>query len=204
MHSSDSSGGATPGPAGRHSAKQPGTSCSSPLLIAEVPVPPAPGCLGLTICPGKKDPSRGWDRDLHADIDVIRKWGAVAVLTLIEDHEFSLLCVEGLGDAVRAAGMVWHHLPIVDVSVPDRRFEQAWMDIRATLHQQLDAGQRILIHCRGGLGRSGLVAGTMLAERGVPSLTAIDLVRKSRPGAIETFEQERYVRDVQASCRGGL
>lgn len=169
------------------------TSHSSPLIIAEVPLGPNSGCLGLTICPGKKDLSSNWDRDLFTDLKAILDWKATTVITLIEDHEFRLLSVQSLGSEVRAIGMDWLHLPILDVSVPDGRFEHLWQTAGIVVHERLDAGERILIHCRGGLGRTGLVAGLILVERGIRPLDAIRQIRDVRPHAIETFEQENYV-----------
>ena len=34
---------------------------------------------GLTLCPGKKDLSRDWDRDLDNDLTAIRQWGVKVV-----------------------------------------------------------------------------------------------------------------------------
>ena len=166
---------------------------NSPLQIAEVLFEPDEGRLGLTLCPGKKDPSRSWDRDLKEDVRAIRAWGASTVVTLIEDHEFLLLAIEGIEREVRAQGMEWIHLPIRDVDVPDHRFEDEWMLAGARLHERLNCGDRILIHCRGGLGRTGLVAGLILVERGCDPVTAVHRVRAVRPHAIETAAQERYV-----------
>lgn len=173
-------------------------SFNSPLQIAEVLLEPNEGRLGLTLCPGKKDSSRNWDRDLKEDVRVIRAWGASTVVTLIEDHEFHLLGIENLEQEVRAQGMNWMHLPIIDVGVPDKRFEDSWVLAGAILHQRLDAGDRIVIHCRGGLGRTGLVAGRILVERGCIPQTAIHRVRAVRPHAIETAAQERYVFQAKA------
>jgi len=169
------------------------TSEISPILIAEVPIPPSQGLLGLTFCPGKKDSGARWDRDLHTDVKVIRNWGAAVVLTLIEDHEFRMLKVERLEDEVRAAGMEWLHLPIIDVNVPDERFEDRWVKEASQIHHRLDRGERILIHCRGGLGRTGLVAGRIMVERGFQVQQAIRRIRAVRPHAIETRAQEAYV-----------
>jgi len=162
-------------------------------MIAEVPVAPSTGFLGLTICPGKKDAGSHWDRDLYTDLQVIHDWGATTVVTLIEDHEFQMLDVEDLEAEVRELGMDWLHLPILDVSVPDQHFEQSWRTAGETVHHRLDAGERILIHCRGGLGRTGLVAGLILVERGILPQEAIHQIRAVRQHAIETFEQEDYV-----------
>jgi ADP-ribosyl-[dinitrogen reductase] hydrolase len=100
------------------------TSITHPLQIAEIGTGPGQGRIGVTFCPGKKQPSAAtgaWDRDLGLDVQTIADWGAVAVLTLIEDHEIRTLKVEGLGEAVRARHMDWLHLPITDVSTPDHR-----------------------------------------------------------------------------------
>jgi len=166
---------------------------SSPLIIAEVCFGENEGRLGLTLCPGKKDGPRGWNRDLVEDLRIIRHWGAGAVLTLIEDHEFQLLDVPSLGDDVLAMGMSWYHLPIRDVDVPDHRFEAQWQTVGPLIHRRIDGGERVLIHCRGGIGRTGLVAGLILAERGCPPRDAIHRVRAVRRGAIETRAQEDYV-----------
>lgn len=171
---------------------------TSPLQIAEVVLEPGMGSLGLTLCPGKKDPTSNWNRDLVKDLQVIRHWGATTVVTLIEDHEFQMLGVQTIAQDVRALGMSWLHLPIVDVSIPDHRFEDVWVIEGPKLHKRLDAGERILIHCRGGLGRTGLVAGRILVERGCNPKIAVQRVRAVRPHAIETSAQERYVLDSKS------
>jgi len=171
-------------------------STSHPLRIDSLAV--GNGHLGLTLCPGKKGDSvfgAGWDRDLDVDLDVIKAWGAQAVVTLIEDTEFDLLSVTGLGDAAEARGMDWHHFPIPDLGAPTPRAMARWRELSPRLHRILEAGGRVLVHCRGGLGRAGIVAALLLIERGHPADEAITLVRAARPGAIETPAQERFVRD---------
>ena len=169
------------------------TSQNCPLQIGELLVNPGQGFLGLTLCPGKKDLARNWNRDIDEDLQVIKAWGATTVISLIEDHEFGMLHVDTLGCDIGALGMDWIHLPIVDVNIPDNRFEISWVTDGPKLHARLDAGERILIHCRGGIGRTGLVAGLLLVERGVDATAAIERVRQARPGAIETMLQEKYV-----------
>ena len=169
------------------------TSQSSPLQIPELHCTPGNGRLGLTLCPGKKDPAGRWDRDLHADILAIRNWGASTVITLIEAHEFQLLGIEDLHTQVVSRGMHWVHLPIRDVDVPDERFGAVWPIASGDIHRRLDAGERLLIHCRGGLGRTGRLAALILTERGCDPRDAINRVRAARPNAIETAAQEAFV-----------
>ena len=172
------------------------TSRSHPLRIDEVTAGEAGGLIGITFCPGKCGPSLydlRWKRDLAADLDVIVAWGARAVVTLIEAHEFELLGVPDLGARVLARGIDWHPLPIPDVQPPGERFETGWQTSGPVLRNDLLAEHRVLVHCRGGLGRAGTVAARLLVELGAPAVEAIRRVRAARPGAIETTQQEQYV-----------
>ncbi len=174
----------------------PRTSLTDPLRIAELRVAAAGGMVGVTLCPGKRGDSvfgRPWARDLDADLDRVQRWGARAVLTLIEAHEMRLLGVPDLGQHITSRGIEWHHLPIVDVAAPGPSFEQAWLVAGRTSIDALMQGGKVLVHCRGGLGRAGTVAACLLVEFGVSPQEAIRQVRAARHGAIETREQERYV-----------
>jgi protein-tyrosine phosphatase len=50
------------------------------------------------------------------------------------------------------------------------------------------------MHCRGGLGRAGMISARLLVESGVEPTAAMERVRAARPGAIETPRQEEWVR----------
>ncbi len=156
------------------------------------------GLIGITLCPGKHQTGAWlgtWRRDLATDMKAIEAWGASDVVTLIENHEFTELEVTGLGDAVRQAGMRWHHLPITDGCAPDARFEHDWPPVRDTLLDTLANHGRVLVHCKGGLGRAGTVAALLLhaAEPPLSIAEALHRVRAARKGAVETHEQETWL-----------
>ena len=170
------------------------TSITHPLRIDDLSL--GNGRLGITFCPGKKGDSvfgAAWDRDLDLDMDAIKGWGASAVLSLIEDHEFEMLGVPKLGEAVKARGIDWFHFPVPDLDTPTDDAMERWAALSAQLHGKLERGGRIVLHCRGGLGRAGTIAALMLAERGWSASQAISDVRAIRPGAIETPEQEHWL-----------
>lgn len=172
------------------------TSLTHPLQIATLSIGENKARVGITICPGKVDHTSAggpWERDLQADVAAIQGWGASSVLTLLEAHEFDLLNVRGLPEAVRDAGMIWHHAPIPDVSVPRQAFDAAWRTIGPRLVEQLRHGQSVVVHCRGGLGRAGMIAARLVTIMGEEPSRAIERVRAVRPGAIETPAQEAYV-----------
>ena len=158
------------------------------------------GRVGITFCPGKhqSDAMSGtWSRDLDTDLDTIENWGAAAVVTLIEGHEMASLGVTSISDAVTSRNMSWYHLPIPDVTAPNSDFEKRWLVAGAELRDLLRSGFDVLVHCKGGLGRAGTIAARLLIELGWSSKEAIAEVRRVRPGAIETSDQERHLQTVE-------
>ncbi len=170
----------------------------APFNVSTVALPADAGALGLSACPGQGGilgtiVAGGRQATLERDLGAIRHWGAFALLTLLEPAEFELLGVPRLGDAAKDAGLIWHHFPIADFCAPGVKFERAWQAHRATLLERLVNGERVAIHCRAGLGRSGTVAARILVELGLTPEHAIRRVRTARPGALESPEQVDYV-----------
>jgi protein-tyrosine phosphatase len=163
-------------------------------LISEIPCAGA-GIIGLAVCPGKPQAVAGGyvRRDLKADIEAIKAWGAMLVVTLILYDELSELGVEGLSDEVGRAGMAWLHLPIAKESAPSAEWNQSWSAAWALIKETIDVGGRLLIHCEAGLGRSGMVAARILMDRGVSVDLAISTVRVRRPGALDEPIQVQYL-----------
>jgi ADP-ribosylglycohydrolase/protein-tyrosine phosphatase len=178
------------------------TSQSDPLRIDHVVIRDGRGAIGLTFCPGKKDLgmySGVWNRDLSADLQAIQASGAKALVTLMESKELEGVNVPVglLGSGAKEFGLEWHHLPVKDIHVPDDRFEDLWTYSGLRLRNTLARGDKIVVHCRGGLGRTGTVAGRLLVEFGDEPETAIKKIRAARPGAIQTAAQERYVENCR-------
>ncbi len=130
------------------------------------------GLLGLCRLPGP------------ADFAAIRAWRPDAALTLISDGELARLPGFHAG-----FGCDWLHLPIPDFGTPD---EDGWVALAPRLHGLLDGGGRLLIHCRAGLGRTGMIAARLLAERG--EAAPVETIRVARPGAVETAAQAAFAR----------
>jgi len=132
------------------------------------------------------------------ELQDFRFWRAQALVTLVEARELAFLNSKNLGQYAAAAGLRWHHLPVADMDVPDAEFERRWASAGAELRRLLRGGGRIVVHCRAGLGRTGMIAARLLVELGVPAEQAIAAVRAARPGSIEMSEQEEHVRQCRA------
>lgn len=111
----------------------------------------------------------------------------------------------GAGDVaswIAAHDMDWLHAPIRDFDTPDPGFQAGWLTLSRRLQERLDAGDRVLVHCRGGRGRSGMIAAALLIGAGVDAEDAIAAARAVRPGAIETPGQEAWLRGLAAQGTG--
>jgi ADP-ribosyl-[dinitrogen reductase] hydrolase len=91
--------------------------------------------------------------------------------------------------------------PIRDHGLPEKR--EHMIEILDCLHDALQSGRPAYVHCRAGIGRTGLVVGCLLVERGLTGEQALDeLARiwpqcersKFWPSIPETEAQIEYVR----------
>ena len=179
------------------------TSVTHPLRIDEIRIENLAGVIGLTFCPGKTQKNGwtgAWQRSLDLDLAAIKTWGADAVVTLMESKELDLYDVRDLPGKVQGLGMTWIHLPIQDEQAPTKQFDLAWRTEGKALVEHLISGQRILLHCKGGLGRTGTVAAKLLIEFGYSADEAVNIVRNAREDTIDTGQQESYVRKQRSSA----
>jgi hypothetical protein len=153
------------------------------IIIAEVAAPGG-GTIGVAPLPGRNG-------TLPVDVDLIRAWRPAVVVSMTEPEEMRRAGAADLPERLREAGIAWRAFPVRDFGVPAPE-EPGWPPLAAALHAFLDGDGRVLLHCHGGKGRSGMVAARLLVERGVAPAEALALVRAARPGAVETAEQEAW------------
>jgi protein-tyrosine phosphatase len=156
-----------------------------------------PGRLGLTLAPGKKDPAAGWDRDLDSDLERLRNYYKVdRLVSLMEPYEYRLLKIADLSERASRHGIAVRRFPIPDLDAPPPASMTRFLALVKAILKDVDAGKTVVIHCRGGIGRSGLVAASCLAALGHPPTEAVGRVRSARPRAVEMPVQERWVEAV--------
>lgn len=140
--------------------------------------------LGLCRLPGRSG-------DLAGDVARITAWAPAIVVSMTETAEMQDKGGAGLGVALATAGIAHAHFPIRDFGIPDKG-DAGWLALSARLHAVLDQGGSVLLHCLGGKGRSGMIALRLMIERGMAPAPALDMLRRHRPGAVETAEQEQW------------
>ncbi len=122
------------------------------------------------------------------NFDDIANWQPSVVVTHTQEEEFPKI-EPSLPMCFLQADYDWLHLPIVDFGVPNT---QDWGDALNDLLGTLNAGGRVLAHCKGGQGRSGMLLLRLLVSQGENPEAALARIRKIRPHAVETDEQHNW------------
>jgi protein-tyrosine phosphatase len=146
---------------------------------------PWPGKLAMASRPRGgdwlKDEVLNWQR---AGIDEV-----VSLLTPQEERDLDL---KDEGREVNARRMQFTSFPIPDREVPASETELA--SILEKLDANLAAGKNLVMHCRQGIGRTGLVAACLLVTKGVTPQAAVKTLSAARGIAIpETSEQRNWI-----------
>jgi protein-tyrosine phosphatase len=82
--------------------------------------------------------------------------------------------------------------PIPDRQVP--RSEAKLSEVLEGVTRALSSGKNVLVHCRQGIGRSGLVAGCLFVKNGMSPGAAVDSVSAARGVPVpETAEQRDWI-----------
>ena len=155
------------------------------------------GQISLSCCPGR---AAAWllpsvsQRELERDIATIARWGARALVSLLDEVELSRLHLRRLPDVAAAAELMWYHVPLSVGALPDAEFDRTWTPIGLRLHEILRNGGKVAIHCRDGRERAAMITARLLIEMGCKPVDAINRVRAARPGTLELPEVEGYLR----------
>ena len=111
------------------------------------------------------------------------QWRADIVLSMTQTSEMPSRTVVQMPDAA----FDWVQFPVADFGVPDSN--QDWANVQATVLAKLDAHGRVLVHCKGGCGRSGMAVLRLMIAAGEDPGQALARLRSVRPCAIETKAQ---------------
>jgi protein-tyrosine phosphatase len=151
------------------------------------------GALVLTPCPGTKEAT------LDASLAQLKEQGVEAIVTALDDHELASKDVAALGEKTRALGMQWFQIEIEDDCAPGADFAAKWQAASPALHQVVDNGGKVAMHCMGGSGRTGLLAAHLLLEKSWDMSKIVQEVQALRPGAFTKPIQVEYINGVANS-----
>ncbi|MDO6521801.1 protein phosphatase [Shimia thalassica] len=148
------------------------------------------GTLGICPIPGR-------DGGYAADLDLLFQWKPQVVLTMTEQVELERVGARDFAQDLKEAGIGWIHLPIRDFGAPQGQTLDRWAQASANVKTILNDGGRVLVHCFGGCGRSGMAIMRVMVELGEEPDAALARLRSVRPCALETAPQIDWARNGQ-------
>ncbi|KAH7966621.1 hypothetical protein HPB49_018136 [Dermacentor silvarum] len=154
-----------------------------------------PDSLGLSALPGCKF-KETW-RDVVRDVEYIKLEDVSDVFVLCTRGELSLYRVPTLLAEYESHGMTVHHFPVPDGTAPAIG---QMLDILREIGEAIQQGKRALVHCFGGLGRTGVVAACLLLnlDDSMAPERAVRKVQELRgTRAIQTVKQYNFIHDFR-------
>ncbi len=136
------------------------------------------GRIGLTTLP-------------QSDTDIARLKDEYAVDRLITLIEYKYQAT-AIWQWAQQARIINEWFAINDFDVPTDM--DAYVELIDGIVEALEDGETVAIHCLAGLGRTGMVAASILAALGKEPKEAIEAVREVRKGSVQTKAQEKFVK----------
>jgi protein-tyrosine phosphatase len=129
--------------------------------------------------------------------DEIEGWsrlGVETVVSLLEPHENRELELATEESLCLTANLQFMSFPIPDRGVPNHSANL--LKLLSTLEAQLRSGRSVAVHCRAGIGRSGLMGACILHAFGVDPDAAFRILSRARGVTVpDTDAQVAWVRD---------
>ena len=144
-------------------------------------------------------PIPGLTGNFLSDVEKIFNWNPTTILSLTPKKEMEDLGASDFVSMMAKERIPWVHFPIKDFSIVDQQQEILWEKISKNISLQINNGNRILVHCRGGCGRTGMIVLRFMIEFGEDPEKALERLRAIRPCAIETRAQENWAKFYNTS-----
>lgn len=130
----------------------------------------------------------------------IAQFGIDRLVSLLETHEIRELGLQTAPDLCAANQIDFVHYPIKDRGLPSSL--PVTQKLVVQLHDDLLKGDNTVIHCRAGIGRTGLLAAAVLIRHGYDAMVALAMISKARGVTVpDTEEQVDWLKKHQAALR---
>lgn len=139
------------------------------------------GALGGTPRPGIID-------DLEHDLAALRSVGTTVLVTLEQEPPPI--------EALTRAGIRSLHVPIEDMRAPSIEAARRHCTQVAAL---VAAGEVVVVHCRAGLGRTGMMLAAQLVHEGASAIEALESARRIEPRWVQSDEQVAFLERFAAA-----
>ncbi len=135
-------------------------------------------------------PASGEQIDL--EFKNIADQGINTIVSLLEADESAAVGLQEEETLAKRNGMAFHAFPIKDFGFPASK--EQFKSFSKSLFIAASGGENIVIHCRAGIGRSGLVTAGVLLHNQYEPLDAFSHISNKRGETVpETDEQKKWL-----------
>jgi protein-tyrosine phosphatase len=136
----------------------------------------------------------GGDR-LDEEMTELHEAGIDVLVSMLEESEAEELGLAEEAASAFKAGVLFLNFPIPDHEVPEDT--KAFGEFLAALQPLIADGKKIGIHCRGCVGRSSVLAASLLVRSGIPVQEVWQRIEAARGMPVpDTAEQRRWVKEM--------
>jgi atypical dual specificity phosphatase len=125
-------------------------------------------------------PRPGLLRDTEQEFKILHRVGASTLVCLEDTPRYDLTLASAYGLKVL-------HFPTPDMAPASPEFLR---NVSATIRERTDRGSAVIVHCKAGLGRTGMVLAAVKVNEGLAAIQAIRTIRNVEPRFIQTQAQE--------------
>ena len=119
--------------------------------------------------------------------------GVTKVVSLLQSSEVSELGLDAEASLCAAHGITFEVFPIADRGTPTH--PMACLHVAAELASDVRNGRAVAIHCRAGIGRSGLLGACVLSHLGVACEETFAMLTRARGVTVpDTADQVEWFR----------
>lgn len=138
--------------------------------------------------------------------DEIRSWRAAGVdviVSLLTPNEVEQLDLRDESALSTQNEIIFVNFPIEDRTAPSSEAEV--IRLIQKLENALSEGKNVVIHCRQGIGRAGLIAASLFIERGESVENALQRISATRGVRVpETAEQRAWIEEHALALSGAI
>ncbi|MBU2714105.1 protein-tyrosine phosphatase family protein [Zooshikella harenae] len=137
---------------------------------------------------------------LEDDISYLARNEVSVIVSLLENSEIQELVLDHEPNYCQK-----YNIDFIRLAIPDRGLPslvEPVKDLSTQLYKYLCEGKSVVIHCRAGIGRSGLLAAATLLHTGMTATEAFNLVSTARNVKVpDTVEQEEWLINNQSKIQ---
>lgn len=124
----------------------------------------------------------------------LKRIGIDKVVSLLERFEELEVGLGSEKELCLKHGLEFASFPIPDRGLPNTASAQEFL---SEIHSEICGGKHIVIHCRAGIGRTGIIAGGVLVKSGMLAKDAFTLISSVRGVQVpDTEEQEAWLSSI--------